>query len=55
MKIFIHYWYGVVEFMRTHPQYVAEHNAMGFMSKTGGDTYNLCHCKFVYVRTCSLS
>lgn len=30
--------------MKQNPQFVAEDNAMGFLSDDGGDNYNLCHC-----------
>ncbi|KAF9267017.1 glycosyltransferase family 15 protein [Marasmius fiardii PR-910] len=36
-------WSHVREFMKLHPEFVAEDNAMGFMSENGGQTYNLCH------------
>lgn len=31
------------EFVKEHPQYIAEDNSMKYMSDNGGDTYNLCH------------
>lgn len=31
--------------MKLHPEYIAEDNAMGYMSDNGGDRYNLCHCR----------
>ena len=34
----------VAGFIAENPQYVAENNAMGYMSDNGGDSYNLCHC-----------
>ncbi|KAF9075056.1 glycosyltransferase family 15 protein [Rhodocollybia butyracea] len=36
-------WDAVKEFMEQYPQYIAENNAMRFISDNGGDTYNLCH------------
>ncbi|RDB21751.1 Glycolipid 2-alpha-mannosyltransferase 2 [Hypsizygus marmoreus] len=36
-------WEHVRKFMKMHPEYVAEDNAMGFMSHDGGNKYNLCH------------
>src|SRR5579863_3923695 len=33
-----------VDFIREHPEYVAQNNAMGFLSDDGGVDYNLCHC-----------
>lgn len=36
-------WGHVREFMKEHPEYVSEDNAMGFMSENNGETYNLCH------------
>lgn len=39
--------------MEEYPQYIAEDNAMAFLSDNGGDTYNLCHCEsfrfYVYI------
>ncbi|KAJ2921879.1 hypothetical protein H1R20_g15219, partial [Candolleomyces eurysporus] len=35
-------WGHVKEFMKRHPEYIAEDNAFGFMSPDG-DKYNLCH------------
>ena len=32
--------------MAENPQYVAEGNAMNYMSDDGGKSYNLCHCAF---------
>jgi alpha 1,2-mannosyltransferase len=32
------------EFVKENPQFVAENNAMGFISDDGGKEYNLCHC-----------
>ncbi|KAL0568552.1 hypothetical protein V5O48_013431 [Marasmius crinis-equi] len=36
-------WGHVRDFIKLHPEYVAEDNAMGFLSEDGGQTYNLCH------------
>ena len=33
-----------VDFMREHPEYVAQNNAMAFLSENGGIEYNFCHC-----------
>lgn len=33
--------------MEEHPEYVAQNNAMGYLSDNGGESYNLCHCKFI--------
>ena len=34
-----------IDFIKLHPEYIAEDNAMGFLSSDNGETYNLCHCK----------
>ncbi|KAJ7314989.1 nucleotide-diphospho-sugar transferase [Mycena albidolilacea] len=36
-------WANVKEFIALHPEYVAEDNAMAYLSDDGGETYNLCH------------
>ncbi|KAF9467497.1 glycosyltransferase family 15 protein [Collybia nuda] len=36
-------WGHVQDFMKQHPEYIAQDNAMGFMSNDGGEHYNLCH------------
>ncbi|KAJ7211167.1 glycosyltransferase family 15 protein [Mycena pura] len=36
-------WSNVKEFMAKYPQYVADDNAMAYLSDDGGETYNLCH------------
>ncbi|KAL1705570.1 glycosyltransferase family 15 protein [Schizophyllum commune] len=36
-------WSTVKDFIKEHPEYVAEDNAMGFLSDNNGDSYNLCH------------
>ncbi|KII84909.1 glycosyltransferase family 15 protein [Plicaturopsis crispa FD-325 SS-3] len=36
-------WNAVKEFAKAHPQYIANDNAMDFVSDTAGETYNLCH------------
>lgn len=33
------------DFLNSHPEYLAEGNAMGFISDNGGEEYNLCHCE----------
>ena len=33
------------DFLKTHPEYLAEGNAMDFISDNGGEEYNLCHCE----------
>ena len=37
--------FAATDFAKLHPEYVAENNAMGFMSENGGEKYNLCHCE----------
>jgi len=37
------FWDTVLEFTKENPQYIAQNNAMGFLSDTGGTSYNLCH------------
>lgn len=51
MYIFTNLW-TTPDFIKLHPEYLAKDNAMGFLSETGGDTYNLCHCE--EVRSCGL-
>ncbi|KAG6848634.1 hypothetical protein H0H93_015320 [Arthromyces matolae] len=36
-------WGHTKDFMNLHPEYVAQNNALGFMSSDGGSSYNLCH------------
>ncbi|KAJ7485652.1 glycosyltransferase family 15 protein [Mycena latifolia] len=36
-------WASVKEFIALHPHYIAEDNAMEYLSDDGGETYNLCH------------
>ncbi|KAF9075367.1 glycosyltransferase family 15 protein [Rhodocollybia butyracea] len=36
-------WPAVREFIDDHPEYIAEDNAMGFISQNNGLTYNRCH------------
>ncbi|KAF5390051.1 hypothetical protein D9757_003794 [Collybiopsis confluens] len=36
-------WENTKEFMAKYPQYIADDNAMEFLSNDGGKTYNLCH------------
>jgi hypothetical protein len=38
-------WDAVREFIKEHPEYVVEGNAMGFLSDNGGKEYNNCHCE----------
>ena len=39
------------DFMKAHPEHLADGNAMGFISDNGGENYNLCHCKsFTHIR-----
>lgn len=35
-----------VDYMGQHPEYVAQDNAMDYLSDNGGETYNRCHCAF---------
>ena len=39
------FWNTMRDFIEKNPQYLAENNAMDFLSPNGGRTYNLCHCK----------
>lgn len=34
-----------IEFIDEFPQYIAPNNALGFISKDGGASYNFCHCE----------
>ncbi|KAJ7752429.1 glycosyltransferase family 15 protein [Mycena maculata] len=36
-------WGHVKDFMKLHPEHIANDNALGFMSDDGGETYNRCH------------
>ncbi|KAJ6595556.1 glycosyltransferase family 15 protein [Mycena vulgaris] len=36
-------WSSVKEFITKYPHYLAEDNAMAYLSDDGGETYNLCH------------
>ncbi|KAI0630595.1 glycosyltransferase family 15 protein [Trametes polyzona] len=36
-------WDTVTEFITKHPQYLAPHNSMDYLSDDGGKTYNRCH------------
>ncbi|KAG8754742.1 alpha 1,2-mannosyltransferase 2.4.1 [Serendipita sp. 396] len=36
-------WVVTKEFMRRHPEYLPEDNALSFISDDQGETYNLCH------------
>ena len=35
---------SVADFVKENPQYVAQDNALGYLSDDGGNSYNLCHC-----------
>lgn len=37
------FWDHVKQFIKDHPEYVAEGNAMNFISDNGGEDFNLCH------------
>lgn len=36
-------WQHTKDFIKLHPEYVADNNFMDFVSDDGGNTYNLCH------------
>jgi hypothetical protein len=36
-----------IDFIKEHPEHIAEDNAMKFLSDDGGDTYNKCHCESI--------
>lgn len=36
-------WQTTKDFLKSHPEYLTEGNAMGFISDNGGEEYNLCH------------
>ncbi|EIN06517.1 glycosyltransferase family 15 protein [Punctularia strigosozonata HHB-11173 SS5] len=36
-------WGNVLDFMMEYPHYIADNNAMRFLSDNNGKTYNLCH------------
>ncbi|KZW03570.1 glycosyltransferase family 15 protein [Exidia glandulosa HHB12029] len=36
-------WETVKNFTKAHPEYLNADNAMNFISRNGGDSYNLCH------------
>lgn len=36
-------WETTKEFMKMHPEYIADGNGMAFLSDNNGDSYNLCH------------
>ncbi|KAJ9104261.1 alpha-1,2-mannosyltransferase KRE2 [Naganishia cerealis] len=44
-------WDAVKDFMRQHPEYVAEGNSMDFISDDGGETYNKCHSDLNFWRS----
>ena len=37
------------DFVNEHPQYVAQSNAMNFLSNDAGAEYNLCHCTSIFL------
>ncbi|KAF9650772.1 glycosyltransferase family 15 protein [Thelephora ganbajun] len=37
------FWNTMTDFIKKNPQYVAENNAMDFLSTDGGRSYSLCH------------
>lgn len=39
-------WDATKEFMKLHPEHVAQGNSMDFLSDDGGKEYNHCHCTF---------
>lgn len=41
------------EFMRKYPQYISLDNAMDYLSDDGGESYNLCHCRALFLTRCS--
>ena len=36
-------WDSAKKFIKEHPEHIAEHNGMNWLSDDGGDTYNHCH------------
>ena len=36
-------WDSVKKFIKQHPEHIAEHNSMDWLSEDGGETYNNCH------------
>jgi len=36
-------WQTTKDFLKAHPEHLAEGNSMGFISDDGGEEYNLCH------------
>jgi len=36
-------WSTVIDFIRKNPQYIAEDNAVNFITDNDGESYNLCH------------
>ena len=36
-------WDSVKSFMKKHPEHLAAHNSLAFLSDDGGETYNHCH------------
>lgn len=43
------FWDTMTDFIKKNPQYVAEDNAMDFLSNDGGRSYSLCHCECRYL------
>jgi hypothetical protein len=39
------FWDTVTEFTKKNPQYIANSNAMEFLSNDHGRSYSLCHCE----------
>ena len=39
-----------IEFAKLHPEFIAEDNSLGFMSPNNGESYNLCHCVWIFPR-----
>ena len=36
------------DFVGLYPEYIAEGNALEFISDDGGESYNLCHCEDLF-------
>lgn len=36
-------WNATKEFVKEHPEHIAENNSLGFLSDDGGETWNYCH------------
>lgn len=39
-----------IEFATENPQYLHPDNSMDFLSDNSGETYNLCHCEWIFSR-----